>query len=443
MREPRPSGYLGVIMDSSDPRIEKRALSALASLEHDMVAFIQDLVRVPSLPGDEGPCQERVAMELRELGLDVELLECRHRDLRHHPAFCDDGFDPVGRIDVLGNWQGEGGPRGQGSLILNGHVDVVPTGNVSLWSSDPFSGDLRDGRIWGRGSCDMKAGLAAGLFAIAALKRAGIRVDRDVKFQSVIGEETGGLGTLAAIDHGHHAAAAVILEPTSLRLCPVQSGALTFRLETRGLATHAAAKNEGVSAIDKMRLLLEAIDQLETRRHREQEQPLYDDPTHVAPVNVGTFAAGDWHSTVPDHAVVEGRFGVFPGETVEAARESLEDALNQVCHQDTWLAEHPPRLTWVEGQFESGQTPVDHPLVACLGGAHADVTGSEGALRGVTYGSDLRLFTNHAHMPAILYGPGDLNQAHAIDESVAIEDVRVAARTMTLMLIRWCGGWVP
>ena len=286
----------------------------------------------------------------------------------------------------------------------------------------------------------MKGGLGAAIFAVRALRNAGITLARDLCIQSVVGEETGGLGTLTTIAEGHRADGVVILEPTSLQICPVQSGALTFRLEVKGRSTHAAAKNEGVSAIDKLRLLLSAVDRLEVERHQEADQPLYENSMQVAPVSVGTVDGGEWHSTVPGSVVIEGRYGVFPGETVPEGREALIVALDSVSHADPWLREHPPRLTWFEGQFESGQTPVDHPLVSTLQGVHRAVMGSPADLRGVTYGSDLRLFTNHAGMPAVLYGPGDLREAHAIDESVSIEDVMNATRAMTLMLIRWCGG---
>lgn len=427
-------------MNGGVTELELKALRAVEACAAEQVSFVQDLVACPSLPGDEGPCQERIAHELRDLDLEVSVLECRHDALSHHPAFCDDGFDPIGRMDVIGRLVGEGGGEGVGTLVLNGHVDVVPTGELALWTGSPWSGDVRDGRIWGRGSCDMKGGLSAAIYAVRALRNAGITLDRDLLIHSVIGEETGGLGTLTAIEEGYLADAAVILEPTSLQLCPVQSGALTFRLEVQGRSTHAAAKNEGVSAIDKLRLLLTAVDRLEVARHQAAHQPLYDDPSHVAPVNVGTVNGGDWHSTVPGSVAVEGRYGVFPGETVPEARAALVAALDQASQGDPWLRSHPPRLTWFEGQFESGETPVDHPLVSTLQRIHAEVMGSPAELRGVTYGSDLRLFTNHAKMPAVLYGPGDLREAHSIDESVSIDDVLNATRAMVLMVIRWCGG---
>jgi len=411
--------------------IESELRAAVADMEGDLVALTQDLVRRPSLPGEEGDAQAAVANALRQLRLDVDVLRCRYDEVRHHPAFTDDGFTPDGRVDVIGRWRGSGERGGGRSLILNGHIDVVPPGDESRWSRSPWSGELVDGAIHGRGSCDMKAGIAAAVVAVAAARKVGLRPAGDVLVQSVIGEETGGLGTLAAIVHGHTADAALILEPTGLEACPVQAGALTFRLTVPGLAAHGAQKGDGVSALDKLRVLLDAVDRLEVRRHAA-----HDDVS--APISIGTVRGGVWPSSVPEEVVVEGRYGVFPGETTAAARVDLEEALDAAAKADPWLAEHPPSLEWIEGQFESGETPLDDPFVTAVKAAHASVAGAEPAVRGVPYGSDLRLFTNHAGMPAVLYGPGDVRLAHAVDEHVPVAEVVTAAQTAAVLIARWC-----
>jgi acetylornithine deacetylase len=155
---------------------------------------------------------------------------------------------------------------------------------------------------------------------------------------------------------------------------------------------------------------------------------------------VGTVKGGEWHSTVPARVVAEGRFGVFPGESAAEARADLEAALARFAAADPFLADHPLRLEWIEGQFESGQTSLDHPLLLGLGQAHERALSRPVRLRGVTYGSDLRLFTNHAQMPAVLYGPGALKDAHAANESVAVSEVLACARSVALLALDWCGG---
>lgn len=415
-------------------------LSAAVETAHsDLIAFLQKMVQAASLPDHEHDVQNLVAQKLQSMGLDVDIVPSRFDELRNHPAFGDDGFSPTERINVVGRWRGTGLDDGH-SLILNGHVDVVPAGDLSLWTDSPWSGAVRDGRLYGRGSCDMKAGLCAGIFAVQALQQLGYRPGRDVLIESVIGEESGGIGTLTTILKGYTADAVILLEPTRLEISPVQSGALTFRLVVPGRSIHAAMKPYGVSAIEKFAVLLHAIQHLDARRHQTFKHELYEDPNNIAPINIGTVRGGEWHSTVPEEVVAEGRMGVLPGETNETARRALEGAIQIASEADPWLSQHPPRLEWFEGQFESGETQLDHPFLRELGMAHQQVTGSAPALRGVSYGSDMRLFTNHAKIPAAHYGPGDVGMAHAANEYVPLEEVVIATKVVAQMIARWCGG---
>jgi acetylornithine deacetylase len=419
--------------------------AAVESLRDDLVAFAQRLVRIPSIPGKEAAAQHCAADVMRALGLDVTIVTATRDELASHPAFCDDGIAVEDRPSVVGIWRpSTRGPRhaveGSGqarSIILNGHLDVVSPGNETLWTDSPWSGRLENGRLHGRGACDMKGGVACAVYAVAALQRAGIAPAADVLIETVSGEESGGVGTLTTIVRGYRADAAIILEPTRLRLCPVQAGALTFRLTVPGRSAHGALKRSGVSAIDNMRLLLTAIDDLERVRHERFSHPLYHDSRQVAPVSVGVLRAGDWPSTVPNEAVAEGRFGVFPGESIDSARRALEGAIASAARRDVWLRDHPPRLEWIEGQFESGETPPDAPIVGLIGEQHARVTGQHPAIEGVTYGSDLRLFTNHAHIPAVLYGPGDVANAHAVDEFIEIDEMLRACRVLASTVAAW------
>jgi acetylornithine deacetylase len=419
-------------MSTHDLAALKRAVDARRD---DLIAFASSLVQSASLPGAEGPVQELVAAKLRALGLETRILPVRFDRLRDHPAFGDDGFTPDGRVDVIGRWAGAGGR----SLILNGHVDVVSTGDAALWSDPPWSGLVRDGWLHGRGSCDMKSGLAAGIFALAVLRDLAWQPRGDIIVESVTGEESGGCGTLATIVDGIRADGAVILEPTGLDLCPVQSGALTFRLIVPGRAAHGAMRQHGVSAIELFSKVHAAILGLERARHGLVGTDLYDDPDYVAPVSIGTIRGGEWHSTVAELVVAEGRFGVFPGETVAAARAALEDCVREAAAEDAWMMEHPPKVEWFEGQFESGATRADHPLVEGLARAHRSVLRSDPRVRGVPYGSDLRLFTNHADMPAVLYGPGDVRVAHAVDEKIRVDEIVDAVAVLAMFIAEWSG----
>ena len=209
----------------------------------------------------------------------------------------------------------------------------------------------------------MKSGLASALMAIRVLQDLGWRPAGDVIVESVVGEESGGCGTLMTIIDGIHADGVVILEPTAMALCPVQSGALTFRLTVAGRAAHGAMRQHGVSAIEKFALIHRGLLELERDRHAGYRSLLYPDPDQVAPISIGTIRGGDWHSTVPESVIAEGRFGVFPGETVGEAREALERRVAELSALDPFHQGRVLRQPWVE-RGELGHAPVQR--LACL-----------------------------------------------------------------------------
>lgn len=417
--------------------IKNKINKAINDNKDEIIAFVQKLVRTPSLANQESDVQHIIHEKLNSIGLNSKIIPVIFSELEHHPAFNDDGFSPDSRINVTALWQGNNKAK---SLILNGHVDVVPTGPEKLWNDDPFSGNIVDGKIYGRGSCDMKAGLSSGLFAIYILKNLGFSPDGDIIFQSVVGEESGGCGTLTNIVKGYHADAAIILEPTSLKLSPIQSGALTFRLKVPGKATHASMRWDGISAIEKYSLIHQSIIDFEKERHDSFDVEYYQSKDRVAPINIGTIEGGQWHSTVPESIIAEGRLGVFPGESNEKAKESFERHINRFSQSDNWLKDHPPVIEWFEGQFESGQTSLNHPLIKELGDTYNNVSNQDAIIEGVTYGSDLRLFTNHANIPSVLFGPGDVRLAHAANENILIDEILISTEVIANMIVNWCGG---
>ena len=415
--------------------LHSRIDSTVNNMRDEIISFIQVLVQSPSLANDEESVQKIIQSKLESLGLETKKVIVQFESIKNHPAFCDDGFSPDSRVNVIGQWKNGDAAK---SLILNGHVDVVPTGPETLWNESPWSGSVRDNRIYGRGSCDMKAGLASGIFAIQVLQAIGFKPKGNVMVQSVVGEESGGCGTLTNIVKGYSGDAAVILEPTSLKVCPIQSGALTFRLKIPGQATHAAMRWDGISAIEKYNLIHQSIIKLEKERHQSFNVKYYKLSDRVAPINIGTIKGGEWHSTVPESVMVEGRFGVFPGESALDARNAFENHLKKVSNSDVWLKENPPILEWFEGQFESGQTDVNHSIIRALKHAYKNVKNNSAILEGVTYGSDLRLFTNHADIPAVLFGPGDVRLAHSANEYIEIEEVLTCVKIITNLIIKWC-----
>jgi acetylornithine deacetylase len=415
-------------------------VSQVDGLESSSIELLQQLIRFPSITGSEKEIQEFLSNYLTKEGFEIDRWCPTRNDLSTHSSFSDDGLPLGDRPVLVAKWSGRN--KDGSSLILNGHVDVVPPGDKSRWKYGAWNGTLRDGRIFGRGSCDMKAGLVSGITALRALRLSGFEPEGNIYLQSVIGEETGGAGTLATIVRGYRANAAIILEPTRLAICPAGAGAASFRLTITGRSAHAAMRQEGISAIEKFYILQDALNTLEKKRHNDFSHPLYRSSELVAPISIGKITAGNWPSTVPEQLISEGRFGVLPGEKIREARRAMEAAVRDAAESDDWLREHLPQIEWFEGQFEPGDTPVDAAIVQTLSAAHAKILGSQPDVHGVPYGSDLRFFTNDAGMQAVLYGPGDVRLAHSLDESVPLAEVMQAAKVLAETIVRWCGNGI-
>nr|WP_239579718.1 ArgE/DapE family deacylase [Microlunatus panaciterrae] len=415
-------------------RDEARALAAVD--EPALVRLLIELLAVPSVGGTaaESEIQHLLAEQLGRLELDVDLWPVDLVTLAADPGY--PGAEVV-RTEAWG-LVATSDPTEQPALILQGHADVVPAGNPDLWWGDPFAPTLRDGTVVARGACDMKAGLAANIAAVQAVRSSGVRLRSGLALHSVIGEEDGGLGAFATLARGHRGRACVITEPTGLSLITATAGALTFRIEVSGLATHGSTRYRGHSAIDSYLTLHAALAELEQERNREPEQLMSGYPI-AYPLSVGRLSAGTWSSSVPDHLVAEGRLGLRIEEDPGAARKALEARVAEVAATDPWLRDHPVGVSWPGGQFSGGRLPAGHPLASLVGGAHADSTGTAApAVLGAPYGSDLRLYAA-AGIPTLHYGPGAIELAHGPNESVRIDEVVTATRTLVVSILRACG----
>jgi acetylornithine deacetylase len=410
--------------------------AVLAALDDDLIVEeLRELVRIPSVDGtaEENVAQEWVAGRLRGLGMTVDHWQLDLAEVTADPAF--PGME-VPRSDAWGcvGTLGSGSP----GLVFNGHVDVVPPGDLAQWpDGDPYSARISDGIMWGRGTCDMKAGIAAFLGAVRAVVASGIELRKPLAVHTVVGEEDGGLGTFATLRRGHGGAACVIAEPTAGTVIPANAGSLTFRLEISGLASHGSTRTRGVSAIEKFEVVHAALIDLEAERNRAPH-PLLEHLDLAYPLSIGMVRSGDWASTVPDLLVAEGRYGVRLGEPVEDALAALEQAVAAACEKDDWLRDHPVKVTWPGGVFASGLLPEGDPLLDDTLRAVVDAGAGAPEVRGGPYGSDLRQYTA-AGVPTLQYGPGDVRYAHASDEHVALAEVLHCARVYALLAVRRCG----
>lgn len=404
----------------------------------DTVAALQNMIRYPSVSGsdEENGIQDKIATQLDELGLDVDHWQIPLAETLSAVDFPGVEVDRSEAWGLVGALPG----RAEGpSLMLNVHVDVVPPGDLDAWRGGaPFGGDADREFVHGRGACDMKGGVVAALAAVRALVALDVPLRGSVLLASVQGEEDGGLGTYAMLARGWRADACIIPEPTSLDIVPANGGSLTFRMKVHGLACHSSRRLSGVSAVEKFWPVFQALRRLEALRNASPP-PLMGRWEIPYPIEIGMVRAGDWSSSVPDLLVAEGRYGVALDEPVALARQHLEQAVAQACSDDPWLRDHPVDLEWWGGQFASGQTSADAPIIAGLRRAHALTSSHEQGTWGAPYGSDLRLMTGIGGVPTVHYGPGDAALAHGPGERVPIAEVLTTARTLALLALDHCG----
>jgi acetylornithine deacetylase len=415
--------------------IEQRVLNAIDT--DGMLALLCDLVAIPSLDGspEEVVIQEFLADWMARQGFEIDLWELDFAEIQRHPAASWE----VNRTRGLGLVGALGSGRGGRSLIFNGHVDVVPAGDEANWPYPPWCATIVNGNVYGRGALDMKGGVCCGLFAAKAIRDAGVKLNGRLLLQTVMGEEDGGIGTLAALLRGHHADGAVIMEPTQRCVAPAQAGAHNFRLKVPGLSAHGCMREEGICAIERFALLHRALLELERERNDASADPLFARYRTPYPLCIGTVQAGNWASTVAESLIAEGRYGLAVGENLAAARQRFEETVARVADADPWLREHRPVVEWWGGRFDPAFTDPEHPIVSTVVEATAALEGTPARLEGMTYGADMRLLVNEGNIPTVMYGPGDVRKAHRPDEHVPIADLVAVTRTLALTALRFCG----
>jgi acetylornithine deacetylase len=416
----------------------------------EVVGFLQDIVRIPSEThppgGDEGPVQRRIAEELERDGLEVDVFEPWHVDgATEHEGWWP-GLEYDDRPNVVATYST--GARGR-TLILNGHVDVVAAGPAEDWTSPAYSGEIRDGRVYGRGAVDMKGGVAAMIMALRCLRSCGHEPAGTVILESVVNEELGGYnGTLACCLKGYAADAAIVTEPTDFQIAAATKGGQVYSAKVPGIPVHHAWWTQGVSALDNAIRFKAAMVEWERERERETRDNLYfgDPALHPRAAYVDTvwyLRAGDPEIMAPP-AETELHFWVdhLPGEDREELLGRFERHVAEFCARDPFLAEHPIVLSrGVMRPFTGVGIPLEHPIVASLQRAHVATRGATTPVTGLPAASDSMIFNMYSDTPAVNFGGGDAlsGHAHAPDEHIAIDAVLETVTALALGILDFCG----
>ncbi|WP_096154399.1 peptidase [Bacillus sp. FJAT-45066] len=415
--------------------VKKEVENWLLDNEPRMIKLLQRLVQEPSTQGVESAAQAIIVETCRELGLQLDIWEPGGEQLKKHPYFVTTRKNFSNSPNVVAVRKGTGGGK---SIILNGHIDVVPEGDVSQWNDEPFSGSVVDGKLYGRGSTDMKGGNVALLMALKAIQSLNIPIKGDIIFQSVIEEESGGAGTLAAILRGYKADAALIPEPTNMKIFPKQQGSLWFRLVVKGKSAHGGTRYEGVSAIEKAMLVVQGLLDLEKLRNARVTDPLYKNTPIPLPINIGKINGGSWPSSVPDSVELEGRIGVGPEEDIEKVKEELEQVISQLYKKDSWFVKAPIKVEWFGARWVPGSVEIDHPFVQTLIHNFEIVKQTQPTIEASPWGTDGGLFTQLLNIPIVVFGPGATEVAHFPNEYISIQNIMETTKIITFTLLDWC-----
>lgn len=384
--------------------------------------------------GLEKEGQDFLAQLMEEMGAQVEKDPMKEEDIRK----CYDtwqegnlGHNQTDRYNVYGRFPGKAGGK---SLLFNGHVDVMPADDAEEWTYPPFEPVIADGKMYGRGTADMKGGLMASLMAVQLLKDAGAELPGDVVITSVCDEEGGGNGSMQAIMSGQKADGVVVCEGTSDELILAHMGFVFFRVEFEGKACHSGGKSNGVSAIDKAVKVMHALEEKEHQWLLKYKHPLLPAPN----LNVGVIQGGSAGSTVAGDCMFASCVHYLPNQmSYDQVVAEFTEVVERTAKADPWMEKHPPKITIYQagGGFEMEQ---DHPFVDAFRKAYRDARDKEVKIVGSPAGCDSRLWRNIAGCPTVQFGPGNLAQCHGVDEWISIDAYLESILIYANLILEFC-----
>lgn len=419
-----------------DNAVQRQIETAVDELFAQQVEFLEQLVAIPSLRGQEAPCQDLVAATLHRFGYEVDQWQLNVAELQDHP-----GFSPVmyTTYDRAYNVVGTHRPRQQTgrSLILQGHVDVVPTGPWEGWRTPPFTPTISDGWLYGRGAGDMKNGISANVYAVEALKRAGYQPAAPLYQQSVVEEECTGNGALATLVRGYRADGVLITEPHREQLMTAQVGVIWVQVELNVVPLHAGQTTSTFNVIEACFPIMQALRQLEAEWNANK-LPSFADVDYPVKFVITKIQGGEWSSSTPSRCTFDVRIGLYPEWEVAERQQIIEQTIRTAAAQDPVLAQFPPTIRW-HGFLSPGYILPENSLVeAALAKAHTAVCGTPLLHHKGTALTDSRFYGLYQNTPSLVYGATTKN-SHGFDEAVNLESLRRVTKVIALFVAEWCG----
>lgn len=420
-----------------DSDTSRRICDAVAAGFDEQLATTKEFVAIPSMRGAEGPCQDMMADLLNQRGYEVDDWKIEVDDLKDLPGFGPIEHDFSRARTVVGTYRPE---RTAGkSLILQGHCDVVPAGPLDMWETPPFQPVVKDGWMYGRGAGDMKSGTIGALYAIDALRAAGLKPTARIHLQSVIEEESTGVGALSTLQRGYRADCCFIPEPTQGQLIRSQVGVIWFRLKVRGRPAHVAQAGSGSNAIKAAYHLIQALEGLEEEwNRRAASDKHFKSVVHPLNFNPGIIKGGEWASSVPAWCDVDCRIAILPGWKVSDCQAEILACVAEASRKHSFLAASPPEVVW-SGFLSDGfeLTNAEEPE-AVLRKSYAATYGGELPEAAFTGLTDTRFYGLNHGIPSLSFG-AVAEQMHGFNERVNLDTLRKATQTMALFIADWCG----
>jgi acetylornithine deacetylase len=420
-----------------DAALKDRILASVAAGFAEQLAFTQGMIRFASTRGAEHAIQDHVFRALRGRGYAMDRFAMdRAAIARHEGAGYFSNEHSEAPIVVGIHRPKEETGR---SLILQAHVDVVPPGPSDAWTHPPFDPVIEGDWLYGRGGADMKAGHAANLFCLDALKRIGLQPAATVTIQSVVEEESTGNGALMTHLRGYRADAVLIPEPEDEKLVRANAGVLWFEIEVQGTPVHVRDMGAGANAIDAAYRVIAGLRELEADWNAEKSKhPHFETEPHPINLNIGRIEGGDWASSVPCWCKLHCRIAIYPGTAASEAARKIGDRILAISRKDRFLANNPPKLVFNGFHAEGYVLEPGSEAETVLARAHQASVGKSLQSMVTPAYLDTRVHALYDQVPALCYGPRSEN-IHGYDERVSIASMQRITGTMALFVADWCG----
>ncbi len=412
-------------MTTASPLPAELAQRITAAVEQgfdEQLALTKSLMRFESRRGAEHAVQDFIFREMRKRRLTIDRFDMDDAALARHP-----GGGPItaehSRAPILVGIHRPRQETGR-SLILQGHVDVVPEGPHDMWTHPPYEPTIDGDWLYGRGGADMKAGHAANFACLDALHRIGLQPAATVYLQSVVEEESTGNGALMTHLRGYTADAVLIPEPEDEKLVRANVGVLWFEIEVRGEPAHVREMGSGANAIDAAYRVITDLRRLEAEMNlRKSGLEHFSNEEHPINLNIGKIEGGDWGSSVPCWCKFQCRLAIYPGDKAVDIKRQVEDWIGSFARADRYLANNPPKVTF-NGFFAEGYVlEPGTDAEAVLGRAHRTATGKPLETFMTAGYLDTRVYALYDKIPALCYGPISKN-IHAFDEAVSVASLK-------------------